>query len=269
MSSNVALREDYFLPQAQAVFRNEHKAGKVKSDNGVKDYPVINFDDKALEKLSDSVKKALSSSQIKPGGGRFYRAAKRTMDIVCSLGGITVLAIPMGVVSLMIYLEDKGNPIFAQTRITKDGKTFRMYKFRSMCVDAEARFAEVQKTNQCDGLAFKMDNDPRVTKIGKFIRKTSIDELPQLFNVLKGDMSIIGPRPPLPREVNLYSPHQMQRLLVKGGLACYCQCNGRSDMPFDEWVESDLEYIENRSMKSDLGLIAKTVKVVLERKGAR
>ena len=136
-------------------------------------------------------------------------------------------------------------------------------------MDAEEKFREVQKTNQTDGLAFKMENDPRVTKIGHFIRRTSIDELPQLFNVLKGDMSIIGPRPPLPREVNLYTPHQMQRLLVKGGLSCYCQCNGRSDMPFDEWVESDLEYIENRSTKLDIKLMFKTLKVVVCGKGAR
>lgn len=266
--SNVALREDRFFKQAQAVCTAECKAEKPVSADGVKEYPVIEFDEAALKKLSANVRTTLSSSKVKPAGGRVYRAAKRTLDIVCSLAGITVLALPMGVISLLIYSEDKGNPIFSQVRITKDGKTFRMYKFRSMCMDAEERFSEVQKTNQCDGLAFKMDNDPRVTRIGRFLRKTSIDELPQLFNVLKGDMSLIGPRPPLPREVNLYSPYQMQRLLVKGGLSCYCQCNGRSDMPFDEWVESDIRYIEERSMKSDLGLMVKTVKVVLDRKGA-
>jgi len=138
-----------------------------------------------------------------------------------------------------------------------------------MCVDAEAKFAEVQKENKSDGLAFKSDDDPRITKIGKFIRKTSIDELPQLFNVLKGDMSIIGPRPPLPREVVLYTPHHMDRLLVKGGLSCICQTEGRSDMPFEEWVDSDIKYIENRNAGFDLKLMFKTVSAVLLRKGAK
>lgn len=266
--SNVALREEGFFTRAQAVCTAECKPEKSVSADGVKDYPIIEFDDEALAKLSENVRETLRSSEVRPAGGRVYRAAKRTLDIVFSLAGITVLALPMGVISLLIYREDKGNPIFSQVRITKDGKTFRMYKFRSMCMDAEKKFSEVQKTNQCDGLAFKMENDPRVTRIGRFLRKTSIDELPQLFNVLKGDMSLIGPRPPLPREVNLYSPYQMQRLLVKGGLSCYCQCNGRSDMPFDEWVDSDIKYIEERSMKSDLELMAKTVKVVLDKKGA-
>lgn len=270
MSSNdMALYDEAFIPRMQVGYAPECADVQSITGDGVKDYPVLDFDDAALKKLSGNIKETLSSSVVRPGGGRIYRAAKRTLDIVCSMGAIAVLALPMGIVSLLIYSEDKGSPIFSQTRLTKDGKTFRMYKFRSMCTDAEEKFAEVQKGNQCDGLAFKMDNDPRITRIGKFIRKTSIDELPQLFNVLKGDMSIIGPRPPLPREVNLYTPHQMQRLLVKSGLSCYCQCNGRSDMPFDEWVESDIKYIEERSMKSDMKLMMKTVKVVFDKKGAR
>ena len=138
-----------------------------------------------------------------------------------------------------------------------------------MCVDAEARFAEVQKENQSDGLAFKSDDDPRITRIGRFIRKTSIDELPQLWNVFKGDMSIIGPRPPLPREVVLYTPEQMDRLIVKGGLSCICQCEGRSDMEFDKWVESDVRYIKTRSAGLDIKLMFKTLTAVLKRKGAK
>jgi lipopolysaccharide/colanic/teichoic acid biosynthesis glycosyltransferase len=138
-----------------------------------------------------------------------------------------------------------------------------------MCVNAEEKFSEVQKQNQTDGLAFKSENDPRITKIGKFIRATSIDELPQLWNVLKGDMSIIGPRPSLPREVVLYTPHQMNRFLVKGGLSCICQCNGRSDMKFDDWIESDIYYVKNRGLLMDFKLFFKTIKVVIMRKGAR
>lgn len=144
-----------------------------------------------------------------------------------------------------------------------------MYKFRSMCMDAEKRFAEVQKENETDGLAFKSENDPRITKVGHFIRKTSIDELPQLWNVLKGDMSIIGPRPPLPREVVLYTPHQMERLLVKGGLACICQAEGRSDMEFDKWVESDIRYIKKRSLGLDIKICFQTIGAVILKKGAR
>ena len=194
---------------------------------------------------------------------------KRLFDIVGSALALIVLAIPMGIVALVIYLDDKGSPIFSQARLTKDGKVFYMHKFRSMCVDAEQKFAEVQKENETDGLAFKSENDPRITRIGHFIRRTSIDELPQLWDVFCGHMSIIGPRPPLPREVVLYTPHQMQRLQVKGGLSCISQVEGRSDMGFEKWVESDLEYIQTRSAGLDLKLVFKTIGVVIMKKGAR
>lgn len=267
-SSELAVGENCAFEYVQAVEENPIIIQK-SSSSGVTDYPVIDFDKQALDKLTYKVETSLKNSELKPGGGAFYRFAKRTIDIVGSLMGLVVLAIPMGIVSLLIYLEDKGNPIFVQERLTKDGKVFRMYKFRSMCTDAEKKFHEVQIANQTDGLAFKMDNDPRITKIGRAIRKLSIDELPQLVNVLKGDMSLIGPRPPLPREVNLYSNYQMQRLLVKSGLSCYCQCSGRSDMPFDEWVESDLRYIKERSLGIDIKLMFKTVKAVFYKNGAR
>ncbi len=268
-SSDIAVKDDPVLNCAQAIGEDESSAAERTAGEGVTEYPVLDFDTQALSELSGNVKGSLEYSRVTPGGGPVYLAAKRVIDIVCSLCGLIVLAIPMGIVALLIYCEDKGSPIFVQKRLTKGGRSFRMYKFRSMCVDAEEKFKEVQKTNQTDGLAFKSEDDPRITKIGHFIRKTSIDELPQLWNVLKGDMSIIGPRPPLPREVNLYTPYQMQRLLVKGGLSCYCQCNGRSDMPFDEWVESDLKYIQERSMRTDLKLMFQTVMVVLRKKGAR
>jgi len=144
-----------------------------------------------------------------------------------------------------------------------------MYKLRSMCVDAEEKFKEVQAQNQMDGIAFKSEEDLRITKIGKFIRRTSIDELPQFWNVLKGDMSLIGPRPPLPREVVLYTPYQMQRLLVKGGLACIAQVEGRSNLPFDEWVDYDIQYIKTRSFRTDVVLCFRTLKAVFHGKGAK
>lgn len=240
-----------------------------ENKEGITEYPVLDFDERALDLLSSSIKETLKSSKVKVAGGKGYEFLKRLFDIVMSFTALLVLAIPLLIIALIIFLGDKGNPIFSQVRLTKEGKPFRMYKLRSMCVDAEAKFAEVQKENKSDGLAFKSNDDPRITKIGKFIRKTSIDELPQLFNVLKGDMSIIGPRPPLPREVVLYTPHHMDRLLVKGGLSCICQTEGRSDMPFEEWVDSDIKYIENRNAGFDLKLMFKTVSAVLLRKGAK
>ncbi len=237
--------------------------------SGVTDYPILEFDARALRLLHEGVTETLRYSEVVPAGGKLYEFAKRTFDIVASACALAVLAIPIGVIALIIYADDGGNPFFSQVRLTKNGKPFRMYKLRTMCVDAEKRFAEVQKKNQSDGLAFKSDDDPRITKLGKVLRKLSIDELPQLVNTLRGDMSIIGPRPPLPREVVLYTPEQMDRLLVKGGLSCICQTEGRSDMEFDKWVEGDVEYIKKRSAWLDLKLMVKTVIAVVQRKGAK
>lgn len=242
----------------------------MKNNNeGVTEYPILNFDQRALNLLCQGIRETLKYSKLKPAGSKAYKIMKRTLDIVLSTTALALLIIPMGAVALAIYIDDKGNPFFSQIRLTENGRPFKMYKFRSMCTDAEEKFSEVQKSNQTDGIAFKSENDPRITKIGHFIRKTSIDELPQLWNVLKGDMSIIGPRPPLPREVVLYTPHQMERLIVKGGLSCICQCEGRSDMSFDEWVESDIRYIKNRSLKLDFSLMLRTASAVIKRKGAK
>ena len=242
----------------------------MKNNNeGVTEYPILNFDQRALNLLCQGIRETLKYSKLKPAGSKAYKIMKRTLDIILSTTALALLKIPMGAVALAIYIDDKGNPFFSQIRLTENGRPFKMYKFRSMCTDAEEKFAEVQKSNQTDGIAFKSENDPRITKIGHFIRKTSIDELPQLWNVLKGDMSIIGPRPPLPHEVVLYTPHQMERLIVKGGLSCICQCEGRSDMSFDEWVESDIRYIKNRSLKLDFSLMLRTASAVIKRKGAK
>lgn len=240
-----------------------------RNKEGITEYPILDFDKRALNLLSSGVKETLKQSDVRPSGGKVYRIIKRSFDLFFSILALAILFLPMTVIALIIFISDRGNPFFSQVRMTENGKTFKMYKFRSMCVDAEKKFAEVQKNNQSDGLAFKSDDDPRITKIGKFIRKTSIDELPQLFNVIKGDMSIIGPRPPLPREVVLYTPHQMNRLLVKGGLSCICQVEGRSDMEFDKWVETDIEYIKKRSIALDVSLIFRTIAVVIAGKGAR
>lgn len=236
-----------------------------------KSYEILHFNKAQLDKLALGVSETLKSSPetVKPGGGLFYRIVKRTADIVLSSFALLVLSPLFLVIAAIIVIDDKGSPFFKQYRLTENGKPFYMLKFRSMYTDAEERFKEVQKLNETDGLAFKMDNDPRVTKVGRFIRKTSIDELPQLINIIKGDMSIIGPRPPLPREVINYTPRQMNRLVVKGGLSCYCQCSGRSDMPFDEWVESDIKYIKERSLLVDMKIIFKTMVAVIKRDGAK
>lgn len=249
--------------------RPEATVPEEPSKAGVTDYPILEFDERALRLLHEGVAETLKYSKVRPAGGAVYEIVKRTFDIVASACALTVLAIPIGVIALIIYIDDKGNPFFSQVRLTKDGKPFKMYKLRTMCVDAEEKFAQVQKENESDGLAFKNAHDPRITRIGGFLRKTSIDELPQLLNVLQGSMSIIGPRPPLPREVVLYTPEQMDRLLVKGGLSCICQTEGRSDMEFDKWVEGDVRYIKTRSWGLDLKLMFKTVGAVVLRKGAK
>lgn len=201
----------------------------------------------------------------KPG----YEFCKRVFDIVMSALALVVLSPVFLVVAIAIRAQDGGRAIYAQTRLTKGGREFKMYKFRSMCVDAEEHLEELMERNEMTGPAFKISDDPRITKVGHFIRKTSIDELPQLVNILKGDMSIIGPRPPLPREVEQYTPYQMHRLDVKTGLACYHECQGRSDShDFDEWVESDLKYIRERSMLTDLKVIFWTIRIVITGKGA-
>lgn len=241
----------------------------IPGKSGVTEYPILEFDEEALELLHQGVHETLKYSKVKPAGGVAYRIIKRGFDVIASGLALTVLAIPIGVVALVIYLDDHGNPIFSQVRLTADGKPFKMYKLRTMSIDAEKRFSEVQKEDQSDGLAFKSENDPRITRVGRFLRRTSIDEIPQLLNCFTETMSIIGPRPPLPREVVMYTPEQMDRLLVKGGLSCICQTEGRSDMPFDEWVSSDVEYIKKRSIGLDLKLIFKTIGAVLLKKGAR
>ena len=198
-----------------------------------------------------------------------YAFFKRFFDIFLCVFALIMLSPVFLVIAILIKCEDGGPVFFKQTRLTKGRKEFGMYKFRSMCVDAEAKLEALMDRNEVNGPAFKIEDDPRITKIGKFIRKTSIDELPQLLNIIKGDMSIIGPRPPLPREVAEYTEYQLHRLDVKTGLSCYHECYGRSKVTdFDEWVEQDLKYIRERSLWVDLMVILMTIKVVLTGDGA-
>lgn len=198
-----------------------------------------------------------------------FMGAKRLVDIVGSIVGL-ILASPLLVyVAYRIRKEEPGSPIFfSQDRVGVNGKTFKMYKFRSMCIDAEIKLAELLDKNEVEGAMFKMKDDPRVTKIGKTIRAKSIDEIPQLWNVLKGDMSLIGPRPPLTREVVEYTRYDLQRLYVKPGCSGVWQVSGRNDVGFHEMVELDLKYISQLSLISDIKIIFKTIIIIVKPNGA-
>jgi lipopolysaccharide/colanic/teichoic acid biosynthesis glycosyltransferase len=199
----------------------------------------------------------------------FYLFMKRIMDIVLSSVGLVVLFPFLFIVAVMIYIDDpKGSPIFVQDRIGKNGKAFRFYKFRSMVVDAEAQLKDLWSKNEMDGPVFKIRNDPRITQFGHFIRRTSIDELPQLLNIIKGDMSLVGPRPPLPCEVKQYGAFERQRLLVKPGLTCYWQARGRNEIKFHRWMELDMKYVYDHNLWVDIKLILLTIRSVLTGKGA-
>lgn len=198
-----------------------------------------------------------------------YLFFKRFADIICSFLGIILLSPIMLITALAIIIDDpKGSPIFAQERVGKNGKKFKMLKFRSMIVDAEDKLDILLDSNEMDGPVFKIAKDPRITRVGRFIRKISIDELPQLFNILKGDMSIVGPRPALPREVGHYNEYQLQRLYVTPGITCYWQTQpNRNSISFDDWVDLDIKYIQERSFLVDLKIILKTFKTVFTAQG--
>ena len=202
-------------------------------------------------------------------GRYFYEGVlKRALDLLLSsLGLLAVLPIWLLIVAA-IRVESPGRAIFIQVRVGLHGRRFRFYKFRSMYVDAERRLAEVMTQNEADGPVFKIRNDPRVTRVGAFLRRTSLDELPQLINVLIGEMSLVGPRPPLPREVEQYRPSDAVRLNVKPGLTCLWQISGRSTVSFDEWMELDREYIRNLSLWLDVSILLRTVGAVLTMRGA-
>jgi len=200
---------------------------------------------------------------------RRYWVLRRAQDIVFSLLALILLAPMALLISLAIVLDSPGDgAIFRQRRVGRDGKLFWLYKFRTMCPDAEEQLNELLSQNQMDGPVFKIKGDPRITWVGRFLRKTSLDELPQLLNVLRGDMSIVGPRPALPREVELYSDYQRQRLYVTPGLSCYWQiAPHRNEMSFDEWVALDLKYIQERSFWVDWKIIFLTVRAMLMKYG--
>jgi exopolysaccharide biosynthesis polyprenyl glycosylphosphotransferase len=198
-----------------------------------------------------------------------YEASlKRLLDVVlASLGLVASLPLSLAII-IAIKLDSPGPALFVQDRVGRYGRRFRFYKFRSMYVDAERRLSELQLQNEVDGPVFKIRKDPRISKVGAFLRRSSLDELPQLINVLKGEMSLVGPRPPLPREVEQYRPSDRIRLSVKPGLTCLWQIRGRSTLGFETWMEYDREYISNVSLWVDLSILVRTVWAVLSTRGA-
>lgn len=199
---------------------------------------------------------------------RYAAASKRSLDLAIALCACVLLGPLFAALCLLITLDDRGPVFFRQTRIGANGKPFKMWKFRSMAVDAERRRAELLAKSERDSVCFKMKRDPRITRVGGWLRRLSLDELPQLFNVLKGEMSIVGPRPALPQEVLSYDERARRRLQGAPGLTCSWQVSGRAEIPFDQQVEMDIAYLERRSLVGDIALIAKTVPAVVSGRGA-
>jgi exopolysaccharide biosynthesis polyprenyl glycosylphosphotransferase len=201
--------------------------------------------------------------------GEFYRSyIKRAADIVAAALGIALLSPVFLVIATAIKLDSRGPVFFRQARVGKDGREFSFYKFRSMVEDAEALKESLMHLNELEGPVFKISEDPRVTRVGTFLRRTSLDELPQLINVLKGDMSLVGPRPPLPCEVEKYEGWQREKLSVLPGITCLWQISGRNHIGFTEWMRLDIEYIRRQSFGLDVKILARTLPAVLSRKGA-
>ena len=201
-------------------------------------------------------------------GFSFYEICKRGIDIIGAGSGLLLLSPVIAIVACAVKFTSNGPIFFSQKRVGKNGQLFDMYKFRSMVVNAEELKEKLAHQNEMSGPMFKMKDDPRVTKVGKFIRKTSLDELPQLWNVLKGDMSLVGPRPSLPKEVKQFEKWMYKRLTVKPGLTCYWQVSGRNNIDFEDWMKLDISYVEDRNLWIDIKLIFKTVFVLFGDKNA-
>jgi lipopolysaccharide/colanic/teichoic acid biosynthesis glycosyltransferase len=202
--------------------------------------------------------------RVHPG----YVAAKRIFDLIVGLLILVLLVPVVPLIALIIRLDSSGPVFYRQDRIGEGGRPFKFYKFRSMYVESDRRQKELERHNEQDGPVFKMRLDPRVTSVGRFLRRSSMDEVPQVLNVLKGDMSIVGPRPPLPTEVSRYLPGHHRRLDVKPGITCLWQISGRSQIGFDEWMRLDMEYLRTRSLRTDFLIFVKTIPAVMARRGA-
>ena len=218
--------------------------------------------------MEKTVLETVESDAIEVKTSKIYLFIKRVTDITGSLAGLILLSPLLIIVGILIKIESKGPIIFSQNRIGMDGRVFKMYKLRSMVANAEELKEKLMEENEMSGPMFKIKDDPRITKLGRFIRKTSIDELPQLLNVLKGEMSLVGPRPSLIEEVLEFEPWMKKRLMVKPGLTCYWQVMGRNNIDFYRWMLLDIKYVETRSILVDINLIIKTFFVLFGDKNA-
>lgn len=222
-----------------------------------------------IERNMQMVEKNIKIDEDKLNHQYVYRIVKRIFDIVASSIAVVLLSPLFLILAIAIKIDDPKGPVFyTQTRVGKDGKTFQIIKFRSMVSNADELLARLKNQNEVEGAMFKMKNDPRITRVGRFIRKYSLDELPQLINVIGGSMSIVGPRPPLVSEVEQYTDYDKQRLMVVPGCTGMWQVGGRNDVDFDEMVHLDLTYIQNRSVWLDLKIMFETVKVMIIPNGA-
>lgn len=256
----------YLAPQAYA----DGTANKTVRNGTVYDFNLHELKREGEERI-ERLKEEIGSEPIVGIENRVaFRFAKRAFDIVFSAAVLVCFSWLFALIAILIKIDDPKGPVFfKQTRVGKNGKTFQMLKFRSMCVDAEAKLAELKELNEKTGPVFKIADDPRITRVGKWLRKLSLDELPQFINVLFSDMSTVGPRPALPAEVAAYTDYQNQRLLVKPGMTCYWQTRrNRDSITFDEWVDLDLLYIRKCSIWADFKLIVQTVGVVLTAQGS-
>ena len=232
----------------------------------------VGYDNTILKQASDYeqgvVLQAVTEEKVEVKGKLIYRVIKREFDIIASILGLIILAPLFLVVAYLIKKEDGGPVFFTQERTGLNNKPFKMYKFRTMCENAAEMHKFLLEQNELDGPAFKMKDDPRITRIGKVLRRTSIDELPQLLNILKGEMSVVGPRPLPVYETAQMTDFQNTRHLVKPGLTCYWQVMGRTEIPFDEWMELDQKYLEKSSVATDIGLIIMTFRALKAGDGA-
>ncbi len=211
---------------------------------------------------------AFEPSPVEVQRSAAYELCKRVFDLVVGLMILVLLLPIIPVIAIMIRLDSRGSVFFKQDRVGRNGQVFPFYKFRSMYQGAEKRRKDVENLNEQDGPIFKVRNDPRITPVGRFLRKSSLDEIPQIFNVLRGEMSIVGPRPHMPAEVAQYQPWHRRRLEVTPGITCLWQISGRSQISFNEWMRLDMEYLKTRSLRTDLMIFFKTIPAVIARKGA-
>lgn len=262
MSDRHAVRNDRPLEAGPVVDLSDPKIQEINGSGLVIDLRRLETQtrDEARPQLTDQAALLVASN--------WELGVKRFVDVVLAATALVVLSPILLLTAVGIKLTSPGSVIFRQTRVGKNGEEFQFYKFRSMHIDAESMKEKLLDRNESTGPVFKIKGDPRLTNVGSFIRRSSIDELPQLWNVMQGEMSLVGPRPPIPSEVKEYSEWEMQRLAVNPGITCIWQVSGRSDVDFENWVRLDIDYIEHWSLLLDLKLLAKTIPAVLSGKGA-